>query len=175
MITRESFGDAIAPFYGEMSTLATKWCFGDRQRAEDAIQDALLKAYLSLDQFEDRNFKQWVFTILKNVISTSGRPKRHGWSWTAGAEYIETSLDPEIPLASHEPQPLQQIYFKETSAIVEKFQESLSKIDHEIFTDAIDGVPQLDTANRLNISRPIVTKRLFKMREQLRKQFHEHN
>lgn len=158
-----------------MQTMATKWCYGDDHKGEDAMQEALLKAYLHLSDFDGRNFKQWVYSILKNTISTSNHPKKHGWGWKAGSEYIEMPIESDMPLKSTEPAPLQQLYYKELAGTVEKFLVTLSAIDHEILSDAIDGVPQLDTAHRLKLTRQAVATRLLRAREELREQIRKHN
>lgn len=175
MITRESFEQAVAPFHGEMRTMAIKWCYGDEHKAEDDLQDTLFKAYLHFNECDGRNFKQWVYAILKNTISNSNRPKKHGWGWKAGSDYIETSIESDMPITSQEPLPLQHLYYKELAEVIDGFQQTLSPIDHEILNDAIDGVPQLDTAHRLHLTRQAVTMRLLKTREELRKQLREHN
>jgi RNA polymerase sigma-70 factor, ECF subfamily len=41
---------------------------GDRDRADDLVQDAILRALGAADQFEPgSNFKAWIFTILRNL------------------------------------------------------------------------------------------------------------
>lgn len=45
---------------------------GTRQDAEEAVQDAFLRAYRSLDRYEDRNrFRAWLFRILVNRCRTA--------------------------------------------------------------------------------------------------------
>jgi len=63
---------------GEMTNLrafAVSLC-GDRERADDLVQETLFKAWNHLDSFrEGTNLKAWLFTILRNQWVTAGRRK----------------------------------------------------------------------------------------------------
>ncbi|HEY7685218.1 MAG TPA: RNA polymerase sigma factor [Gemmatimonadales bacterium] len=53
---------------------------GDREDAEEALQDAFVRAYRSLARFDDRErFGPWLFAILVNRCRTTGRrtTRRH--------------------------------------------------------------------------------------------------
>lgn len=54
---------------------------GDQTEAEDLVQDTLIKAIKSKDQFEPgSNLKAWLFTILRNTFLSSKRRKKEA-SW----------------------------------------------------------------------------------------------
>src|SRR5262252_1052062 len=47
---------------------------GDRDRADDLVQDAVLRALAANEQFTPgTNFKAWIFTILRNLYYNEGR------------------------------------------------------------------------------------------------------
>lgn len=50
---------------------------GDRDRADDLVQDAVLRALAAADQFTPgTNFKAWIFTILRNLFFNAYRRNR---------------------------------------------------------------------------------------------------
>ena len=64
---------------GEMTNLrafAVSLC-GDRERADDLVQETLFKAWNHLDSFrEGTNLKAWLFTILRNTYFSERRKRR---------------------------------------------------------------------------------------------------
>jgi RNA polymerase sigma-70 factor, ECF subfamily len=52
---------------------------GDRDQADDLVQDAVLRAIRAANQFTPgTNFKGWIFTILRNLYFNEFRRKRRG-------------------------------------------------------------------------------------------------
>lgn len=50
---------------------------GNADRADDLVQEALMKAWASIDMFEaGTNMRAWLFTILRNVYYSDFRKKR---------------------------------------------------------------------------------------------------
>ena len=50
---------------------------GDRERADDLVQDAIVRALGAAHQFQPgTNFKAWIFTILRNLYYNEGRKRR---------------------------------------------------------------------------------------------------
>ncbi|WMS42086.1 sigma-70 family RNA polymerase sigma factor [Acuticoccus sp. MNP-M23] len=50
---------------------------GNAERADDLVQEALMKAWASIDMFEPgTNMRAWLFTILRNVYYSDFRKKR---------------------------------------------------------------------------------------------------
>lgn len=74
---------------------------GRPQDAEDAVQEAFIKAYIHLDSFDDRySFYTWMSTILTNVCYSAMRAR----DWHAaplsdqllvGLRSVDSALDPE--------------------------------------------------------------------------------
>lgn len=49
----------------------------DNDRADDLVQDAMVRAIAAMDQFQPgTNFKAWIFTILRNLHISSFRQRR---------------------------------------------------------------------------------------------------
>jgi len=78
---------------------------GNREDAEEALQDAFLRAYRSLDKFRlQSSFATWLYRIIFNVCSTRLR-RRSSDIRTGSLESIEESVDidrPDLQLESME-------------------------------------------------------------------------
>jgi len=79
LVTRgdlKSFGVLVDRHKGRAMTLAVRM-LKNRQEAEEAVQDAFVRAYHSLSAFEGRSsFSTWFYRIVYNVCSTALRKRR---------------------------------------------------------------------------------------------------
>jgi len=74
----EAFATLVGRYHEGCARLAYR-LLGNRQDAEDAIQESLLRAYRSLGRYHDRErFRAWLYRILVNQCRTLGgrRAKR---------------------------------------------------------------------------------------------------
>ncbi len=61
---------------GSLRAFAVSLC-GDRERADDLVQETLFKAWNHLDSFkEGTNLKAWLFTILRNTYFSERRKRK---------------------------------------------------------------------------------------------------
>lgn len=68
--------DALVAQIGNLRAFAVSLC-GDRERADDLVQETLYKAWNHLDSFEEgTNLKAWLFTILRNTYFSERRRKK---------------------------------------------------------------------------------------------------
>lgn len=92
-----SLKDALV---GEMSNLrafAVSLC-GDRERADDLVQETLFKAWNHLDSFrEGTNLKAWLFTILRNTYFSERRKRRREVEDADGSYAAKLATNPEQP------------------------------------------------------------------------------
>jgi RNA polymerase sigma-70 factor (ECF subfamily) len=69
---------------------------GDPTRADDLVQDTLVKAWINLDGFEKgSNLKAWLFTILRNTYFSELRKRRREVEDADGAIAERMSVLPE--------------------------------------------------------------------------------
>ena len=90
-----SLRDALV---GEMTNLrafGVSLC-GDRERADDLVQETLFKAWNHLDSFcEGTNLKAWLFTILRNTYFSERRKRRREVEDADGSYAAKLSTHPE--------------------------------------------------------------------------------
>ena len=69
---------------------------GDVDRADDLVQETLVKAWNKLSSFEQgTNFKAWLFTILRNTYFSERRKLRREVKDTDGEYAARLSVPPE--------------------------------------------------------------------------------
>ena len=73
-----SLRDSLVADMGSLRAFAVSLC-GDKERADDLVQETLFKAWNHLDSFkEGTNLKAWLFTILRNTYFSERRKRRRG-------------------------------------------------------------------------------------------------
>jgi RNA polymerase sigma-70 factor (ECF subfamily) len=71
-----SLRDSLVAEMGSLRAFAVSLC-GDKERADDLVQETLFKAWHHLDSFkEGTNLKAWLFTILRNTYFSERRKRR---------------------------------------------------------------------------------------------------
>jgi len=77
MSTRSaSFKESLLAVIPNLRAFAVSLC-GDRERADDLVQETLLKAWDHSDSFEEgTNLRAWLFTILRNSYFSDCRRRR---------------------------------------------------------------------------------------------------
>ena len=71
-----SLRDSLVAEMGSLRAFAVSLC-GDKERADDHVQETLFKAWNHLDSFkEGTNLKAWLFTILRNTYFSERRKRR---------------------------------------------------------------------------------------------------
>lgn len=71
-----SLRDQLVAEIGSLRAFAVSLC-GDKERADDLVQETLFKAWNHLESFkEGTNLKAWLFTILRNTYFSERRKQR---------------------------------------------------------------------------------------------------
>ena len=69
---------------------------GDKERADDLVQETLFKAWNHLDSFhEGTNLKAWLFTILRNTYFSERRKRRREVEDADGSYAAQLATPPE--------------------------------------------------------------------------------
>src|ERR1700723_2297744 len=142
----------------------------NREDAQDVVQDAFLKAYEKLDQFQGNSkFYTWLVRIAVNEALMRLRKRRTG-KMVSIDEDIETE-EGSVPrdLAYWAPDPEQNYRQSELADILGKTINGLPPGFRVVFVlRDVEGLSTEETANALGLSVPAVKSRLLRARLQLR-------
>ncbi len=118
---QDAFADLVYAYQDSVYNLCYRM-LGERVEAEDAAQEAFLRAYLNLQRYDpQRPFKTWLLSIASNYCIDRLRRRRLQWM----------SLDDEptadrLALSSDEPEPEHATLTREHSAAVQALLNELS-------------------------------------------------
>jgi RNA polymerase sigma-70 factor, ECF subfamily len=142
----------------------------NREDAEDVVQDAFLKAYENLDQFQGQSkFYTWLVRIAVNEALMKLR-KRRPERMVSLDEEVKTE-DDALPreVADWTPNPEQQYTQAELREILSRTIQGLPPGFRTVFVlRDVEGLSTEETAEALDLSIPAVKSRLLRARLQLR-------
>ena len=142
----------------------------NREDAEDVVQDAFLKAYENLDQFQGQSkFYTWLVRIAVNEALMKLR-KRRPERMVSLDEEVKTE-DDALPreVADWTPNPEQQYTQAELRDILSRTIQGLPPGFRTVFVlRDVEGLSTEETAEALDLSIPAVKSRLLRARLQLR-------
>lgn len=142
----------------------------NREDAEDIVQDAFLKAFTKIDQFQGNSkFYTWLVRIAVNESLMRLRKRRS--SKTVSMDEDVQTEEGSIPrdFADWTPNPEQQYSQAELADVLRKTVQGLPPGFRSVFAlRDIDGLSTEETAEALGLSIPAVKSRLLRARLQLR-------
>src|SRR6476660_7325713 len=142
----------------------------NREDAEDVVQEAFLKAYENLHQFQEQSkFYTWLVRIAVNEALMKLRRRRpeRMVSLDEDVKTEEDSLPREI--ADWSPNPEQMYNQAELKEILSKTIQGLPPSFRTVFVlRDVEGLSTEETADALDLSIPAVKSRLLRARLQLR-------
>jgi len=148
----------------------------NREDAEDVVQDAFLKAYENLPQFQGQSkFYTWLVRIAVNEALMKLRRRRPERMVSLDEEVRteEDSMPREI--ADWSPNPEQQYNQAELKDILGKTIQGLPPGFRTVFVlRDVEGLSTEETAEALNLSIPAVKSRLLRARLQLRERLNKY-
>jgi RNA polymerase sigma-70 factor (ECF subfamily) len=148
----------------------------NREDAEDVVQDAFLKAYQKLDQFQGNSkFYTWLVRIAVNEALMKLR-KRKSSKTVSIDEDVETD-EGFVPreVTDWSPNPEQLYKQAELGDILEKTIQGLPAGFRTVFVlRDVEGLSTEETADALGLSIPAVKSRLLRARLQLRERLSRH-
>ena len=142
----------------------------NREDAEDVLQEAFLKAYEHLDQFQGQSkFYTWIVRIAVNQALMKLRKRKADRSVSLD-ETIDTGEDNIArEIAAWDENPEQKFSREELQRILTSAIDGLAPIYRAVFVlRDIDGLSTEEAAEALDLSVPAVKSRLLRARLQLR-------
>lgn len=136
LVRRVRSGDAdafrgIVERYSKTLWKAAWRVLGDAEAAEDAVQDAFLRAWRSFASFDDRaELATWLYRIAVNAAIDLSRKRRR----TFGADVpLPEDLDGEVTTPSEEPAPDRRVISGEVARRARATLEGLSDAERTAF------------------------------------------
>ena len=147
------FDALVGVFHADMFRYAY-WLCGDRELAQDLVQDSMLRAWRALDGLrEEGAAKQWLITILRRELA-----RHYARARPPGIE-LET-----IPVADDTPGP-------EDDAEVRILRQQMAQLDEEyrepLVMQVLMGFSVKDIAAVMDLKEATVLTRLFRARRKL--------
>ena len=171
----QAFGELVQRHERKIFRL-TQHITGNREDAEDALQETFLKAFSRLSQFHgESQFYTWLVRIAVNESLMKLR-KRKARATVSLDEPIETDGD-FLPRehADWGPSPEQKYQQQELREILDRAVQSLSPLFRAVFVlRDLEELSTDETAQLLQLSVPAVKSRLLRARLQLREKLSKH-
>ncbi|MGA1996314.1 MAG: sigma-70 family RNA polymerase sigma factor [Bryobacteraceae bacterium] len=148
----------------------------NREDAEDVLQEAFLKAYEHLDQFQGNSkFYTWIVRIAVNQALMKLRRRKTDKSVSMD-EQFDTGEDTLVrEIAAWDEDPEQQFSREELGRILDSAIQGLEPPYRSVFVlRDIEDLSTEETAQALDLSIPAVKSRLLRARLQLREKLTRH-
>lgn len=131
------------------------WLAGEKALAEDIVQEALLRAWKSLDSLQDeRKAKSWLLTIIRREHARHYERKR-----------LETVDIDSVEVSAYDHSPV------ETDAEIRDLRRLIAELEPEyrepLVMQVVLGCTCEEIAEALDLTRGAVLTRLFRARKQL--------
>jgi RNA polymerase sigma-70 factor (ECF subfamily) len=158
--------DAFAELVNTYQNAVYNLCYrmlGERTEAEDAAQEAFLRAYMNLQRYDPaRSFKTWLLSIASNHCIDRLRRRRLTWL------SLDEPLPPNIMLSSDEPEP-------EEATIKDQRSQAIQSLLNELSTEYRAAVilrywydySYTEIADILDTTESAIKSRLFRARQAL--------
>ncbi len=161
---QNAFAELVYTYQDAVYNLCYRMLY-DRGEAEDAAQEAFLRAYLHLNRYDPaRSFKTWLLTIASNYCIDRIRRRRMQW----------LSLDdplPNLTLREDEPEPEEASILRERS---EAIQNMLSRLPPDYRAAVVlrywYDYSYVEIADILDTTESAIKSRLFRARQMLAEQ-----
>lgn len=153
--------------YNQRLYRVTRSILGNDGEAEDVTQEAYVRAYLHLDQFDGRaKFSTWLTRIAVHEALARGRKRRKLVELDAASPALEKSME----LESTSPSPEQEVLTQRMKVALEEATDKLSPTYRSVFMlRDIEGLSIAETAECLDLSEETVKVRLHRAHALLRK------
>jgi RNA polymerase sigma-70 factor (ECF subfamily) len=159
---QQAFTDLVEAYQRPVYNLTYRM-LGEAREAEDAAQEAFLRAYQHLDRYDPkRSFKTWLLSIASNYCIDRLRKRRLTWL------SIDEPLPPHPALTSDTPSP-------ETAALSGERSEAVQELLSDLAPDYRAAVvlrywydmPYAEIAETLDTTESAIKSRLFRARQML--------
>lgn len=167
---RAAFGRLVETYQTPVFNLAYRM-MGNRAEAEEAAQEAFLRAYVHLDSYDpERSFSTWLLSIASHYCIDRLRRRRIDW-----LPLEEEIAEPE-GLAKPSPNPESVVAQREREAWIQRLLGRLSPTDRAAITlHYWYDCPYTEIAEVLDLTVSAIKSRLYRARRALAEMMEEGN
>jgi RNA polymerase sigma-70 factor (ECF subfamily) len=162
--------EVIMRRYNQRLFRVTRSILGNDSEAEDVTQDAYVRSYTHLDQFDGRaQFSTWLTRIAVHEALARARKRNRLVEIDAASE----SMEGRMKLESRAPSPEQEVLTHTIRIVVEAAVDRLPETYRSVFVlREVEGMTTAETAECLDLSEESVKVRLHRARSLLRKEIY---
>lgn len=162
---QEAFGELLEMYQRPVYNLTYRM-LGEAGEAEDAAQEAFLRAYQHLDRYDaSRPFKTWLLSIASNYCIDRLRKRRLTWL------SIEEPLPPHPSLTSGEEEPEDAALSSERHQAIQGLLDQLApEYRAAVVLRYWYDMPYTEIAEMLETTESAIKSRLFRARQMLAEQ-----
>lgn len=164
---KRAFSRLVEAYQGPVFSLTYRM-LGDAQEAEDAAQEAFLRAYSNLHRYDpNHKFSTWLFSIANHHCIDRLRKRRGAWLSIEGNPVLEN-------LAGNSPHPERATLVKEQQ---DEVQRLLDELEPEYRMPLVlrywEDCSYEEIAEIMDLTIPAVKSRLFRARQQVAKLYRD--
>jgi len=169
---RSEFEDEALVHLDSLYALALRLSGGDETRAEDLVQEAILKAYRAWDRFEvGTNSRAWLMTILRNTFINQFRSQKSRPVHVEFEAVAETAASEALFAADPEGRVFEHVLDREVVAAIDELPEEFRVV--VVLTD-LEGLSYQEVSELLGAPVGTVKSRLFRARRRLQERLYEY-
>jgi RNA polymerase sigma-70 factor (ECF subfamily) len=157
--------------YNQRLYRVTRSILGNDGEAEDVTQDAYVRSYMHLDQFDGRaKFSTWLTKIAVHEALARLRSRQRLVEIDAASDSMEVKMN----LESRAPSPEQEVLTHTMRIVLEAAVDSLPETYRSVFMmREVEEMSTAETAESLDLSEDAVKVRLHRARAMMRKNIYE--
>lgn len=135
------------------------WLCGDPSRAEDLVQETMLRAWKAFDQYQEQtNCKAWLFTILMNLWN-----EHHRKPWVRHEAAVQDDFEPDQQAVASNSD--DRVFIHEVLACIDRLTEDQRAV---LLLSVVEGLALREIAEILQVPIGTVMSRLGRARAALR-------
>jgi RNA polymerase sigma-70 factor (ECF subfamily) len=159
--------EVIMRRYNQRLFRVARSILGNDGEAEDVTQDAYVRCYIHLDQFEGRaRFSTWLTKIAVHEALARLRARQK----LVEIDAMSGAVDDDMTMESKSPSPEQEVMTQTIRIVLEEAVEKLPETYRSVFMmREVEGMSTAETAECLDLTEESVKVRLHRARSMLRK------
>jgi RNA polymerase sigma-70 factor (ECF subfamily) len=169
MVSRSRFEQLVLAHQNHAYNLAY-WILQNRDDAEDAVQDAYMRAFRAFDTFAGNDPRPWLLAIVRNVAYSAFNARKHSRKVIRLIEDAKEKTGGEAEAAIQDPSPETVAIIQQEHKLLIEALAGLSHVQRDVLVlREMQGLSYKDIANIMGTEIGTVMSRLSRARAELRR------